>query len=340
MIVEKAKNSGIMTRYNKKLVFPDRRNKTNPQPGEDWEIDITGQNPAGTVYFASFVKRNEKKRIIPGSFEDTNVIKTYYKEQISSGDKVIYEKTTTLPKGYKVNFNTMMPGSWASFDITVDGEVVVFLRISLPSTFQDNRAVDVSDEMSDRLFGFGVGMDAIDSALVYYRRWLESRRRSDDDEDFKTSQFKSKIQEFCNLQIPDIKEKSLVAERYELQFSSDEDWGMHKADPGVFLTGITMWAQGFELPAKSPISEIESRFARELDVDLFEYLEACEELSRDDEMRVAFERYRKFHLHSDYIKINISLTESQVSEVDSFLSAEKISGRPSYALYGWFKKPD
>lgn len=54
VIFQSARESGVMTRINGRVAFPDRRwTKTHPlpQPGDEWEITVSGENQKQTVYF-------------------------------------------------------------------------------------------------------------------------------------------------------------------------------------------------------------------------------------------------------------------------------------------------
>lgn len=55
-----ARDGGVMTRIGGRVAFPDRRawrGVPAPQPGDEWEVEVSGENPRGTVYFLRPVRR-------------------------------------------------------------------------------------------------------------------------------------------------------------------------------------------------------------------------------------------------------------------------------------------
>jgi len=57
-----ARKGGVMARVGGKVAFPDRgrwdrQRFPPPRVGDRWLVKVTGENPAGTVYFLSPIKR-------------------------------------------------------------------------------------------------------------------------------------------------------------------------------------------------------------------------------------------------------------------------------------------
>jgi hypothetical protein len=50
-----ARDGGVMAKIDGKVSFPERRGP-QPKPGEEWLVEITGQNPKGTVNFLKCVR--------------------------------------------------------------------------------------------------------------------------------------------------------------------------------------------------------------------------------------------------------------------------------------------
>lgn len=57
--LERARNGGLMARDGRKVGFPDRKFSVGGlKPGDEINIQVTGHNPKGTVFFWRWVSDN------------------------------------------------------------------------------------------------------------------------------------------------------------------------------------------------------------------------------------------------------------------------------------------
>ena len=60
VIIQEARNGGIMAEIDGRVCFPDRQQPNNiptPEVGDMWKVEVVGQNPRGTVGFFRYIHR-------------------------------------------------------------------------------------------------------------------------------------------------------------------------------------------------------------------------------------------------------------------------------------------
>lgn len=209
-----ARNGGVMAKINGRVAFPDRRWMPPPEEGDEWEVEVAGENPAKTVYFLTPVRKidreeerrqREEDKIIKAKEEyDCLFGKGKFEHDSSScqGDQGWLAYMYNTYKGEIISIKREMPElEW--------GDVLGVIRIMTMTGYRPKDAWEV-----------------LQQRRADNRRWREEKAGKIERIRRLTTSVKQK----------DIEVEEIEVNEVEVKFHFDEDWGMHKADPGYSVT--------------------------------------------------------------------------------------------------------
>lgn len=276
IVFSSARDGGVMTKIDGRAAFPDRRwTKTHPlpNPGEEWEVTVAGENPKGTVYFLLPVRLISTEA---GRQEAAKLRKAaeYFLDE--SGYRAIVPAHAVngmmTEKDLRVHCERVFADLRASYDAefgvgAFDEDAKIFRLhrtqklpgLDLAEIWQIHKdsvfAVQLAKKYSlrrptwlngvslaDRTLSISGGdADKACARLEEFLKGEEEYLRQERDAIERMKKFLSRVPR------REMETRVVYTQTYITKAHSDSDWGLHEADPGYMVevvptTTIQLWA--------------------------------------------------------------------------------------------------
>jgi len=302
-----ARNGGVMTRVAGKVAFPARSWSPPPKEGEEWIVEIAGENPRGTVYFLRPVKRWE------GTKEDARLCGWREERQLHRGI---------------IRFSR----AGESIEVSATGEQwwedYVYLR-----AHRDH--VLIRRDEAGKVVGTGWVREGVEPLTTKVEWWawnhpdyqpigardlveefyriveLLQKKKKEEEAEFEERRRRFFEEEVKPLLTGSVLEERVVeATHYRVEILEDRDWGLHKADPGYSVRVTPL----YEGAVSNPFRHVEEEVAQKLfgitGLDLQE--------GAEDGIPEYQEAYKLVDdwIASRYVRLTVRLTPEQIKEID------------------------
>jgi len=305
-----ARNGGVMARVVGKVAFPARFWSPPPKEGEEWIVEIAGENPRGTVYFLRPVKRWE------GTKEDARLCGWEEYRDLSRG--VVSFKNPSDPME-RIELPATEEQWWQDYCYLRSHPNHLLLRRDEEGKMVGTGWLREGEEplTTDLEWWAWNHPDHVPvgpQPLVEEFRKLaaEFTKRKEEEqarlEERRRKFFEQKIKPL--LTGAELEERVVEATHYRVEILEDCDWGLHKADPGYSIRVTPL----YEGAVPNPFRHVEEEVAQKLfGISWLDLEEGAED--GIPEYQEAFKLVKDW-VASRYVRLDVRLTPDQVKEID------------------------